>query len=346
MKKMLLVLTLLLLCCSNSIYRTVYPLLSDGKYDSEFPYRNSSQEIKAISETTVKIYSTTQYKIYYFDRSDRMTHEDIKELLLVKCNSVTFGENPVSGSSIVISSNSQAVLLLTCSHVVFHGDSIFTYYKEDGNSVRYIRTLAIKTRERLMAAGFPEDGVVQLLAHDKEADIALLGKIWRQPPEKYIPEFTYPMGKSRELEWGSFVYMIGYPQGQQMVTKAIVSQPNRDGKGAFLLDGNFNRGFSGGVVLGIRDGVPNFEMVGMAYSTSGAPEAILTPSPDAEYDMQVPYDGNLYVSSVNRINYGITFVTSAEVIVDFLKEQKNKIKGSEYELGLCSFLNKLEKKLP
>ncbi len=343
MKKIVCIFAGLLMSCSGNLYRSVYPLLSDGKYDSEFPYRNCSQEIKAISETIVKIYCTTQYKIYYFDRSDKMTHADIKEKLLVKCKSVSYGDNPVSGSSLVISSNSQAVLLLTCSHVVFHSDSIFTYYKEDGkNNPRYIRTCAIKTRERLLAAGFPEDGMIELIAQDTESDIALVGKVWQQPPDKYIPAFSYPIGKSKELEWGSFVYMIGYPQGQEMVTKAIVSQPDRDGHGAFLLDGIFNRGFSGGVVLGIRDGVPNFEMVGMAYSTSGAPEAILIPSPDAEYDMQVPYDGELYVASVNRINYGITFITPAETIIDFLKKQETKIRESFYKMGLASFLSKVK----
>ncbi|MCK7529466.1 MAG: hypothetical protein MZV64_73895 [Ignavibacteriales bacterium] len=48
-----------------------------------------------------------------------------------------------------------------------------------------------------------------------------------------------------------------------MVTKAIVSNPSRDESGSFLVDAVVNNGMSGGLVLAIKDGVPNFEMVGM-----------------------------------------------------------------------------------
>ncbi|HPN36518.1 MAG TPA: serine protease [bacterium] len=335
MKKAIILSAFILLSCQGRIYRTVYPLLNDGKYDSEFPYKNCSQEIKAICDMTVKIYCTTHYKIYYFDRSDKMTRRDIQERGLLQCKSTSYSENPVAGSGLVISSTSQSVLVLTCSHVVYHSDSLFTYYNEEEKSRnRYIRTVAIKTRERLLAAGFPEDGVLQLLAHDPQVDLALIGRTWSKPLDRVINDFRYPLGKGVELDWGSFVYLIGYPQGQLMVTKAIVSQPNRDGRGGFLLDGNFNRGFSGGIILAIRDGVPNFEMVGLASSTSGAPEAVLTPSPDAEYGMRVPYDGQAYAVSINRINYGITFIVPSEAILEFINKQRTVFKGTAYEANL------------
>ncbi len=337
MKKAIILSAFVLLSCHGQIYRTVYPLLNDCKYDSEFPYKNCSQEIKAICDMTVKIYCTTQYKIYYFDRSDKMTRRDIQERGLLNCKATSFSENPIAGSGLVISSNSQSVLVLTCSHVVYHSDSLFTYYNEDEQTRhRYLRTAAIKTDERLLAAGFPEDGVLQLLAHDPQADIALIGRTWTKPLNRVINEFRYPLGRGAELDWGSFVYLIGYPQGQLMVTKAIVSQPNRDGRGGFLIDSNFNRGFSGGIILAIRDGVPNFEMVGIGSSTSGAPEAILTPSPDAEYGMQVPYDGQPYVVSINRINYGITFIVPSEEILEFLNKQRTLLKGTAYETNLAT----------
>lgn len=341
MRPILLFSCLLLFSCGNTIQRSAFPLLHDGKYDSEFPYRNCSKEIKAISEATAKIYSTTQYKIYYFDRQDNITRDNVDKLLLEKCKSVHFGDNPVSGSGLVISSTAQAVLLLTCSHVVFHKDTIYTFYKDRNQDPnRYIRTMAVKVRERILAAGYAEDGVLELIGHDPESDIALVGKKWSSSTTRPVAEYTYPFGKARELEWGSFVYMIGYPQGQLMVTKAIVSQPNRDQRAGYLLDGVFNRGFSGGIVLAVRDGVPNFELVGMAYSTSGGPEAVITPSPDAEYGMQVPYDGDLYVNSFNRINYGITFVVPTETIVAFLKGQQERLRGTAFGADLGRFIKK------
>lgn len=340
-KPILLIVSLLLFSCSGHIYRSVYPLLNDGKYDSEFPYKNCSQEIKNITESIAKIYSMTRYKVYYFDRDDKLLRGDLKESLLSNSRSISYSDNPVSGSSLVISSTDRAALLLTCRHVVDHSDTIFTYYKrEEASGSRYIRTVAIKIQEKLLAASFPEDGVLELLASDPDYDIALIGKIWGRPLPRWPIEFSYPLGKGGELEWGSFVYLLGFPQGQEMVTKAIVSQPNRDGRGSFLLDANFNRGFSGGIVLAVRDGVPNFEMVGMAYSSSGTTEAILIPSPDAEYDMLAPYDGSAYATSINRINYGITFVVPTEAIIDFISRQKNRLQATAYEYGLSSFLQK------
>ena len=102
MKKALILSAFILFSCNGRIYRTVYPLLNDGKYDSEFPYKNCSQEIKAICDMTVKIYCTTQYKIYYFDRNDKMTRRDIQERGLLHCQSTSFSENPIAGSGLVI----------------------------------------------------------------------------------------------------------------------------------------------------------------------------------------------------------------------------------------------------
>ncbi|MCZ7609952.1 MAG: hypothetical protein M5U17_07265 [Ignavibacterium sp.] len=32
--------------CSTISYETIYPTLNDGKYDSEFPYKSTSEELK------------------------------------------------------------------------------------------------------------------------------------------------------------------------------------------------------------------------------------------------------------------------------------------------------------
>ena len=50
--------------CSTVSYETIYPTLKDGKYDSEFPYKSTSDELNKISESIHRVNSTAFYKIY------------------------------------------------------------------------------------------------------------------------------------------------------------------------------------------------------------------------------------------------------------------------------------------
>ena len=93
-----------------------------------------------------------------------------------------------------------------------------------------------------------------------------------------------------------------------MITKAIVSSPRRDEAGSFLVDAVINPGFSGGFVLAIRDGVPNFELIGMVQWVPEEDESLLYPEnlkTKTSYNPVVPYKGNLYVRkhSLHKIWY-------------------------------------------
>lgn len=48
--------------CSFTTYDKVYPTLGDGKYDSEFPYKSTSDELNKISETIQRVNSTAFIK--------------------------------------------------------------------------------------------------------------------------------------------------------------------------------------------------------------------------------------------------------------------------------------------
>lgn len=56
---------LLATSCSTVSYETIYPTLRDGKYDSEFPYKSTSDELNKISETVQRVNSTAFYKILF-----------------------------------------------------------------------------------------------------------------------------------------------------------------------------------------------------------------------------------------------------------------------------------------
>ena len=177
---------------------------------------------------------------------------------------------------------------------------------------------------------------MEILAVDYKNDIVLLGKEFIRYQQNIIPVFDYPLGSAKKLEWGSFVYMVGFPKGHQMITKGIVSQPNRDKKGSFLVDALFNKGFSGGIVLAIRDGVPNFELVGMAGSVSADVNYLMVPPAnikEREFDPRIPYNDNIFVKADRTINYGITFIISSEIIREFLLKNKEGVLERGFSLG-------------
>ena len=329
--------TLLLNDCSTTSYKEIYPILRDGKYDSEFPYKGASDELREISKTVQRIHSTTFYKTYTFDQTINLTKENLKNAdFRSLAISEGYADQSTSGTGTTIYFDQGKVAILTCAHIVQFPDTVISYLPNDeGNFTKYVQTIFIKERQAIYVAGFPEGSEFELLVADKKSDLALIGKDYKILSDLRFPVFTYPTGKAKELDWGSFVYLFGYPINYQMVTKAIVSNPNRDEYGSFLVDAVVNNGMSGGIVLAIRDGVPNFEMVGMIQWVPEEEENILVPQKlnnNARYSPIVPYKGEEYVKRFSSIRYGIARVISSEAILEFLRENKKILNGKKYYL--------------
>ena len=327
-----LILITTLISCSKKIYRVAYPTLSDGRYDSEFPYKNCSEELQEISDAVTKVFCNTYYKNYYFSPDRRVVPKDINKKLLDNPDGRADLKNSVSGTATVIYFQVNRIALLTCAHVVTKPDTILSYFiSEDKLSEKYIQTISIKQRQEILVYGMPEDGVFDVLLIDNENDIAILNKELKSSTVAQIPVLNYPFGKAKELQWGSFVYLIGYPMGNKVITRGIVSQPDRDRRGAFLIDALFNRGLSGGILLAVRDGVPNFEVVGITTSAAAETETVLVPERNKNYDETVPYEGKIYVDNKKSINYGITKAISAEAILNLIKENRNDLLRKGYD---------------
>ncbi len=322
--------------CSRKIYKVAYPTLSDKKYDSEFPYKSCSGELERILLSVKKLTSIAYYKRYLFDTDTYVSLNDVRLNRFQKmATSIEYHNNSVIGTATILYAAGHHVALLTCAHVVDFPDTVLVFYREVDGSQRYLQSISIKEKQRNYVADFPEGGELEILAMDKENDLALLGKEFIRKPRINLQVFPYPFGRARELSWGNFVYLLGYPKGYKMVTKGIVSQPNRNKKHFFLVDALFNKGFSGGVVLAVRDGVPNFELVGIANSVAADYEYLLVP-PDtvvkSGYDPYLPYRGDIYIEFRKYINYGITFVISAETIKKFLQKNQYRLEEMGYNL--------------
>ena len=325
------------LSCSPVVYKTATPSIRNNKYDSEFPNANASKQLEDISNTVFRINSLAFYKVYIFSDSSRIKLDDLTEFaILTKNIKSTFMDRTSSGTGTVIYFSDGKVMLLTCAHIVSFPDTIITYFSDEkGVFTDHIQSVAIKDKETIYIAGFPERSEVDVLSIDKDADLALLGKDYGPGSNKNIPVFNYPFGFAKELEWGDFVYLFGFPMNYKMVSKAIVSNPNFDKSGSFFIDAVVNRGFSGGVVLALRDGVPNFELVGIVQWITDENQNVLEPAPlegSFKYNPLVPYKGDSYAKQLQLLRYGITKVISAETIKDFLSESEGNLKKKGFFL--------------
>jgi len=298
MKPFVLFLSCLLLFvgCTKKIYDVVYPTLSDGRYDTEFPYRNCSKQLEEISRSVKRLNTITYYKSYVFSERDRLKESELNDRIIKKkaIKNIFFNKTG-SGTATVIYHDHAKIAFLTCAHVIDTPDTILTFFPvNDNGEEKIVQSVSIKVRQQYYVVDIPRGGELELLKMDSKDDIAVLGKEIGQI-ERFVPVFGYPGGKSSDLEWGSFVYIIGYPIGYKMITRGIVSNPNMDAKGSFLIDALFNRGFSGGIILAIKDGVPNFELVGITKSVSARNEYVLRPEKEVgefAYDSNVPYQGD------------------------------------------------------
>lgn len=314
--------------CTRIIHKAVYPTLEDGRYDSEFPYNNASDQLEDISKSVKMLNYISYYKAYLLKESQNITNSNISEKNLedISADNIYFN-NSVSGTATIIFHDGTKVALLTCAHIGNQPDTVFTYFDENAK-VKMIKQVSIKVREHYYVNEIPGEDEFETIAIDNRRDLAILMKNVSRDPFQDVRQFRYPFGDSKKLELGNFVYIIGYPMGHKMITRGIVSNTRDVKSSSFLIDALFNRGFSGGVILAIKDGVPNFELVGLAKSVSASNDLLLVPLINKgafEYNPNIPYEGDLNVKRYEGINYGITYTISSNEIVRFLAENNKKL---------------------
>ena len=266
----LFLITILFLFSFNACYRQVYQVESnvvkDGEYDSEFPSSPTSVELNKISESVYLLSTMAFYKSYKYGYDSKLKLDMIKKEKEIENNAmeIFFSHKPAVGTATVICNESGKIVVLTCAHIINYPDTIITYFnKNGGKNSEYIQNISIKTHQNNNIIGIPDGNNFEIIAIDNKNDLAILGKSYKSSPFENIPVFSHLKGNADDLDWGSFVYVIGFPKGLKMISTAIVSNPQQKNKYVFNIDASFNRGSSGGLVIAIRDGTPNFELVGL-----------------------------------------------------------------------------------
>ncbi len=325
--------------CSPVIYESSTGFVKGNNYDSGFPNSNSSKQLGEISRTVYRINSLAFYRVFIFSDSSRIKKNDISDQLIQDENvKSTYIDRTSSGTALLLYSSGGKVLLLTCAHIIDFPDTIITYFSNaKGILTDKVQSIGFKEKETIYIAGFPGDSQVKDIITDKNTDLALLGNNYGPANRTYFSVFNFPFGDSKQLDWGDFVYLFGYPMNYKMVTKAIVSSPDYDNNGSFLIDAVVNRGYSGGVVLALRGGVPNFELVGIVQWITDENQNILEPEPlegALKYDPTAPYKGNMFVKQLQLLRYGIARVIPVETIKSFLKDNAEFLNRNGYPLNL------------
>lgn len=305
------------------------------KYTSAFPQNDVSKQINTISRSVKRITISGIYRIYYFE-DEPVTLNQIQNSKVEQMATRSIAkEESVAGTAISIAQNQRFITLLTCAHVVQFPDTLIEYVESKNLPEKeYVQSIAIKYNQNNLVYGETELASFEIESINTADDLALIQVDKINKPDLNIPPLPVKLGDSKNLKWGSFLYIFGYPKGNAVVTRAIVSHPNRTSKGDFLTDALFNHGMSGGIILASNNNFATFEWVGMANTTSAEEEHLLVPDPSLTTSDKLtePYDGPIYQERKIRISYGVTQSIPTADITDFLEENRDLFKNSVSEL--------------
>ena len=327
--QLLYLLLLLSGCVSSGRPVADKPVQREGNYyTSAYPNRNISSQLEAIQRSVKRISSTVIYQTFYFDdqlvTEEQLKGNDIKDLA---SHSIARNES-TAGTAFAIARNNRSVALLTCAHVIDFPDTLISYIEsEDLPEEEFIRSVTIRRSQTNLLHDLPNIGAFNILAQNHADDLALIEVNLSEFEDVHVPPLPVSIGDSMRLRLGSNVLIMGYPKGQPMVTRGIVSNPNRNQDGDFLMDALFNQGISGGIILASRDNYASFEWIGVANTTSAVKEMQLIPDPtkEATYNPFDIYTDSVFIRSETRISYGITQAIPTSRIVHFLEEHKHKL---------------------
>jgi hypothetical protein len=309
-------------------------VIAGNRYDSEFPSGNVSAELEKVTRFVKKLYSISSYTTYQFRRESRITGYHLQKGSYRNAAWGVISTNEtVFGTAIIVGVSGTKIALLTCAHVVNSPDTLISYFEPEGEDpISYIRSFAVKEKQENWVKDLTDCGSFTVLVSDNTNDIAILGKNCEVLTDTIAP-FQYPAGHAKDLGWGSFVYVFGYPMGSQMVTTGLVSPAAKRPMGEFTIDALLNKGCSGGVILAIRGGMPNFELVGMVKTVISNREDFLKPAPDNKQTVNwLPYKGDAYVGTGETIQYGLNAVVPFESILEFYKKNRPDLISGGYNL--------------
>ena len=310
-------------------------------YRTGFPARDVSDALENAVASVVRVFVSRSYETYLFAEEEAPTDAEMRapgsDIRGFAMDTVRSREGTAS-TGIVIASRSNVLTILTTDHGVSFPDTVINYFAQGpdvGDASPMIERITIKTRQENTVTGAWYVDPFEILARDPARDLALIGVRFEEevnpgdrPPSRLVA------GDPGRLSFGSLVYVVGYPAGFEMVTQGIVSNRGPGSNDAFLLDGLWNEGMSGAAILAVRGETDALEWVGIARAAAAQTEERLVAPEEAEVgqDPFAPYDGPVYLQSVQEIRYGVTFSVTMTEIRQFLAEHRSRLSTLGYPL--------------
>lgn len=306
--------------------------VKNGKYDNCTNGVSISKQIENISKSVKKLNVLEFYKTWHFTKESQFTEEFVKNSDFDNLSSkITISNESVSGTAFVIYYEDNLAGFLTCAHVINNPDTILSYFTEKR---KIVRSISIKIRHNIYITGLITGEDIEVVCLDNEKDIAFLKKVI--PSEEIeLKSIDLVIGSSDKLEWGSEVYVLGYPMGNLMLTKGITSIEKLN-KRRLLSDAMYNKGISGSPAFSILDGNSTFELIGMASSASARSISFLRAEENTSSFLAngSRYFGDVYISENLLINYGVTYSVPIEEIITFIGRNKTTISNAGFDTNL------------
>lgn len=322
--------------CTQKQISKVQDAVNSGVYSSKFPVTETSGDLSKISRFVKKVYSVSTYTTYQFRRESKITGYHISGGQYKKAawGIITTSET-ASGTATIIDHSVSHMALLTCAHIVHSPDTLITWFEPVADDpLTYVQSFSVKEKQENWVKDLSPCGPFTILAADNEADIAILGKKCDSFMDT-VTTYPYHCGRARELGWGCFVYIFGYPFGNQMVTSGIVSLLPKRPCGEFTVDALLNKGFSGGILLALRKDIQAFELVGMVKTVNSSREDFLKPAAERNSSLDfLPYKGEVFVGKSDIIQYGINSVVPMEAMTEFYQKNRPDLIRSGYNLDV------------
>jgi len=331
----------LLLSCTRTVYEYERPeqtSTGSGYYGSSFPTSNISNEIEEIFTAVNRVQTTGYFYTYILDSSDFFVQDDlrggnIRDLAM----ETDYSNQSKSATAVVISSRRSQSALLTANHAISFPDTIWHFIKSpDLEPETYVEAVTVLDRQTNLIIGNRIVSEFEIIARDESRDVALLSTRRENGTSTSLVSLQIEPGDSNRLDWANMVYLLGYPKGNKMVTTGVISPTGSSQQNqGFMIDTVFNPGFSGGLILAIREETGNFEWLGITTSTLADFDTFLTPedSYKQDFDPDIPYTGDTFIQREPRINYGLTRTLSINEIRDFLNTNRSPIEQSGVDLS-------------
>jgi len=311
------------------------PLVPQAHYQTAFPSTDTSQELEQVLASLVRIRVSWNYETHIFDEASAPLEVQLgRPDILTRASDTVQTDQTRAATAVLMGHEDGRSVMVTAAHAVSLPDTIVQFYgsgRATPGALRRVRSVSILTHRANWVVGLPGLEPFQVLATDDVNDLAVIGvERGRDPLPRGTRPLPVPAGDPGRLSWGSFVYVLGFPSGYPMVTRGIVSDPAGTHTGAFVVDGLWNEGVSGGVILAIRGDGSGMEWVGMARAAAARTEPRLRPAEEAMGDREPwePYEGPLFLEEARQIQYGITLAVPLDSIQRFLDRHRSRLRAA------------------